>query len=316
MFRHGARVLPLIPFEENGRKSLDLPRDKLIKAISLNFEAVCVLAAGSASGTVNQDSTMLIIPGIEIYGDGSVLLHRSTARLLYWYNQYVYGVAPTLAVPASGDAGNHTLSLPFLIDFQNNIGRCPQDTFLNAPAFRSLTLHIQWGALANMFSAANDRTKSIATTYGITPVIHETTEPVGCGVVRVIDYIRKQVTATTSSLEQELPIGNRIYQALMFQTLDTNVRESDIINNISLISNSNARHIDRLPFVHQQRVNKTKLGLETLQAGLAHFNLLEDGLITSGLAVHDVNSAKLLFDVTVGAGTTYIDILHDQLITS
>lgn len=313
MLRHGGRKLELIPFEENGRKSLDLPRDKLIKAIVLNFEAVCVLAGGANSGTVNQDSTLLLIPSIEIYGDGSVLLHRTTARLLYWYNQFVYGVPATLAVPATGEAGNHTLSLALLIDFQNNIGRAPHDTFLNATAFRSLTLNIQWGLLASMFSAANDRTKSIATTYGITPVIYETTEPIA-NAVRVIDYLRKQVTATSAELEQELPIGNRLYQALMFQTLDTNVRESDIINFYSLMTNSNARHMDRIPFIQKQRENKTRLALETLQAGLCHVNLLEDGLITSGLQVHDINSAKLLFDVTVGAGTTYIDILHDQIL--
>lgn len=312
-FRHGGRKLELIPFEASGRKSLDLPRDKLIKGISLNLEAVLVLAAGSNSGTVNQDSVQLLIPNIEIYGDGSVLLHRSSARLLYWYNQFIFGTTGTLAVPATGDAGNHTLSMELFIDFQNNIGRMPQDTLLVAPSFRSLTLNIQWGALADLFSAANDRTKSISTTYGITPIIYETTQPVS-KAVRIMDYIRQQVTATATEFEIKLPVGNRLYQSTMFQTLDANVRESDIINYISLITNDNFRHYDRIPFVQLQRLNKRASALATLQAGLAHVYMLEDGLVTSGLQVYDTNSAKFMLDVTVGAGTTYVDVLTDQIL--
>jgi hypothetical protein len=311
--RHGGRKLDLIPFEASARKSLDIPRDKLIKCISLNFEAVLVLAAGAASGTVNQDSTLLAIPSIEIYGDGSVLLHRSSARILYWYNMFNYGTVNTLAVPASGDAGNHTLSAELIIDFQNNIGRAPQDTLLNAPAFRSLVLYIQWASLADLFSAANDRTKTIAATYGVTPVIFETDRPIS-KAVRIQDYITKQVAATQTDLTHDLTVGNRLYQALMFLTRDANVRESDIINYFSLITNDNARHYDRIPFVHSQRIAKRRSALETLQAGLTHQYMLEDGLAPSGLMTNDTNSAKLMFDVTVGAGTTYIDIMQDFIV--
>jgi len=156
-------------------------------------------------------------------------------------------------------------------------------------------------------------TDTIASSFGVTPVIHETTEPVA-KLVRIVDWLQHEVTSTVGKFP--IPLMDRvdrIYQSFMFMTSDTDIKASDVINAIDLIT-SKGREIESIPFIQLQRMNKRQSGLETIQEGLAYLNLLEDGRIPSGLQVLDVESAKFLLDVTVGAGTTYIDVLTDQII--
>lgn len=313
--RHGERVLDMIPFEANGRMSTPIPRDKLIKSISLNFDADLVVTdpGGGAAGVVLEDSTLRLMPQIEVYGNGSILQHRSFARGLYYKNMYENGTLNHVLDPTAGAVNTYPIDVELEISFENNIGLVPADSFLNAPAFNSLTLFIKWGDPSDCFDAAHTMDDAIAASFGVTPVVHETTEPVA-KLTRITDWLQYEVTATRPRFPIDLMDRvDRLYQAFVFMTRDTDCKENDIINEIDL-QTSKGRHIEGLPFIQLQRMNKRECGLETIQDGLAYLNLLEHGRIPSGLQVLDVESAKLLLDVTVGTGETMIDVLTDQIV--
>ena len=320
MFRHGARRLQLIPFEENTPRSIPLPRDRLIKKIELWFEATMVSVDPGAGtpGTALEDAVQRLIPLIEVIGDGIVAIKKFDARGLYYMNYRDAGCPPFTLAPTTG-AGNIPLSLCLTINFRNNLGIRPADTFLLAPAFRSLELVIHWGDLADMFDDTRDFTQTIATAYGFRPVIYETTEPKP-KYMRIEDYILKEVTATRPDFPIDLTVGNRIYQNFMWMSTDAEAnkgqsRSDAIINYINVITGENFRHFQEIPYEQLQVINETDFSFEAIPAGIANLYLLEEGRIPSGLNVVNLNTAKVMMDVTVGAVTpTFIRQYNDIIV--
>jgi len=318
-FRHGGKTLELIPFEASGRRGIDLPRDRLIKQISLNFDADLVVTDPGAgvAGTVAQDSVLHLMPRIEVIGNGSIVLFRGDSRGLYFKNMFEYGTINTIVVPGAGTAATYPVDFEINIDFENNVGLVPGDSFLNAPAYTTLKLNILWAACAVCFDSDHTMVDTIAANFGVTPVIYESTEPVA-RLVRIQDVIEKEITATTANFPVDLPLGDRIYQDAMFMTTDVDtgvaVRESDIVNYINLKTDDTFRHFDRIPWIHLERINKRDCSLEVQKDGLAYLKLLEQGRITSGLQVIDTNSARLNFDVTVGTGETVLKVYTDAIL--
>lgn len=312
--RGTGRRLALIPFEENTQKSVDLPRDRLIKSINLDFSATLVLAAGTTSGTISEDAVLLIMPKIEVIGDGVRVLFRKDAQALYWENTLEAGATGVLTNPTTGDAGSETIACNFTINFQNNLGIIPADTYLPAHMFRTLQLIIDWGELDDMFSGANDRTKTIATSFGVRPVVYETNQPAP-NKIRIQDFIEKEIASTQSDFSVDLLAEvNRVYQKFLFKTLDAGVRDNDVINTIDLITGEEFYHQQKIPYDQLRNQNKTDLHLETMPAGFAYLYLLEDQRFVSGLNVSDVKSAKLSLDVTVGGGTTMLRVYTDMIV--
>jgi len=311
--RKDIRRLELLQFEANAPRSIPLPRDRLIKAINLKFSASAVVAGGAADGTVVEDAPLMLMPRIEIVGNGHIVLFRMDAQALYFKNEFEYGTPALITPPTAGAEATYEIDVLLQIDFKNKIGMKPCDTFLNAAAFKTLTLNVQWGDPDAMFEGTYDRTCTISAAYGITPIVYETTEP-QTPFVRIQDMQEKEITATSDSFWMDLDAGtNRIIQAVMFKTLDTGCRESDIINYISLATDAKYRHIDMLPFVQLQNENKIESGLEAINAGLAYLYMLEEGHTRSGLHLLRTNKARFVMDVTVGAGTTMVRLYTDHV---
>jgi len=312
MFRHGARRLDLIPYESGATKTIDLPRDRLIKKINLQFDATLVLSGGTTSGTVNEDATAKLISKIEVLADGVTTLRRFDGQGLYHRNWLENGCAAIQSVPASGDSGNHTLSLNLDINFDNNIGLKPSDTFLLASAYRTLVLAVTWADPSVMFSTANDRTKSISNAFGIRPIIYETTQPSPI-LMRFVDYIDKNVSASAAEFPIDIPIGNRIYQAFIFKSTEALVLSSAIINYFNLISGDKNIHYANLPDQQVLNMNKKQFSLENAKVGFYYLPMMENGRFVSGFSTVDINSAKWNLDVTAGAASvirTYIDYVQ------
>jgi hypothetical protein len=320
MFRHGARRLELIHFEENTAISIPLPRDRLIKKIELWLDGIIVSVDPGAgvAGTAREDAVSRIVPLIEVIGDGMVVLKRYDARGLYYLNYRDAGCPPFTLAPTTG-AGNIPIQLCLTIQFQNNLGIRPADTFLLAPAFRSLNLVIHWGSLADMFSTDRTFTQTMTTAYGFRPVIYETTEPKPI-MLRIEDYIDKEVTATRTDFPIDLTVGNRTYQNFMWMSTDAEAtkgqtRSDAIINFINVVTGENFRHFQEIPWDQLQVINEKDFSFEAIPAGIGNLYLLEEGRVPSGLNVNDLNTAKVIMDVTVGAVTPTFIRQYNDIIT-
>lgn len=319
MMPHGKKVIEFIPFEENTPRSTKIPMDRKISSIDLYFNAQMVISGGAASGSVLADAPLQAIPEVRVQGNGSIPIFRSTARGMYIKKGIEKGTKGMIVPPASGDEATVNVAVFLHIDFENNLGIRPQDSYLPAYLFQSLNLIVRWGTLTDMFDATFDRDCAISSAYGMNIVINEADLPAP-KLIRMQDYIEAEVTATRGNFPIELEVGDMTYQSFMFETLDADVRESDIINTISLLASPKSVHLEDLPFDLMQHSNKLQFGLESsaigtvVDAGNVFLYMLEKGLLTTGLNLRGVKTCKFKLDVTVGSGTTiircYYDVMH------
>jgi hypothetical protein len=313
-FRHNIRRLPVINWTENTQVVLDLPRDRFIKSINLQLDSVVTLAAGSASGAVQEDATVSLISKIEIIANGVITLFRCSGKDLYYRNLLHYGIAGVVANPADGSAAAKTLYANLHIDFQNNIGIVPADTFLPAMNFNTLQLVITFGTMAGMFNATCDRTKTM-TSFSLRPVIFETLEP-SPQFIRFFDTMDVNVPTTTGDqvikLNSNVP---RIYQEFIFHVKEGAadiVRSNGILNFVNLTTDEAIYNLNMLPNVQWLNYTQMLNGIAK-PTGIYQFNLLEDGRIPSGLDVEKINQANFHIDVTAGAASN-IRILQDFVV--
>lgn len=318
MFRHGKRKLELIPFEANTTRSISLPRDRLIKDIWLKLHCVATVA-GASAGAVLEDAVERLVQEVSVVGDGVTTLFRMDGRALRVKNTIELGCPPLNTDPTAATNGTYNVYLLLWIPFGNNMGIRAADTFLLAPAYRTLELRIKWGDPTDMFDAAFNGTCTIPLSSGITPVIEETTEPTPV-FLRIQDFTEKIITASQSDFEVDLPVGAKLFQDLMIRTLDADLRDDAILNYINLETGDSYFHLQNIPAAQLQYMNEAQFHLEAVESGYYYLYLLEDfgefrfdGRINSALQTFDVNTFKEKLDVTVGAGTTKLRTYWDYV---
>ena len=313
---HGKLHMSALPLVLPGTYPIQngLPQDRMIKRLILKFIWDITIAGGTDSGVVNQDSVLRLIPEVKVIGDNVASFYRKHARMAYHLNKHDYGAPPWIAVCASGDEqANTEIGFMMVIDFQNNLGVVPQDSYLDATALKTLDMLITFADPTVMFSAAFDRTITVNSGWLYT-IVEQTTQPAP-RLIRFQDYIQQEITATMANFETKLNIGSEIYQRLSLYMTDAGVRESDIVNLTSLISGDKYHHRQVIRFPMDLLAQNLFASVETanIAAGILPMPLTELGRMNTGLITSDVNSAKLVHDVTVGAGTTMLETHTDLL---
>ena len=310
--RHGGRTLQMIPFVESTIPMYDkIKKERYIKYMDLDFTADLVTSAGTTSGTIATDSVLRLFDLIEIKA-GSKTIFTMDGTNLHFVNQHEYGTPPPLLVPTSDDEATYPIHARLRIDFRNNIGKYNPDTFLPAFAFNSLTMVIHFGAISSMI-VGGDRVHAIASTFGITPYIYETTEAPDVTWLRIRSLRDDVIAASQVNYPIDVPKGNQVYQQMYFRTTDAGIRVADIINNITLKTEATERPYEEITFDELQTLNKFESGIETVPTGFANLPLLEDGLAISGLDTMGLQEPSINANVTVGAGATLIRTIFDHL---
>lgn len=278
------------------------------------------MRGGAASGTVVEDSPLIVIPEVRVIGDGSKTLFGMDAQALYYKNACENSTPGMIIPPGAGDEATVEIACVFRIPFQNNIGCKRPDTVLPAHLFDSLNLVVNWGTLNNMFEGTYDREATLSNAYGLTPVVWETDEAPELKFVRLQGFIEDEITATRRNFPIDLEVGDRTYQAFMFKTLDADCRESDIINYVDLYAGAKDHFIQEIPFEQGQHFNKIDCSLESAAiadapfAGILYLYMLEEGLLSTGFNTAGYKKARFDLDVTVGAGTTMIRLYYDCVV--
>ncbi|MBA7495309.1 hypothetical protein ES702_05891 [subsurface metagenome] len=283
-----------------------LPQDRLLTRLILKFVWEITISGGAASGAVLQDAVLRLIPEVKIIGDNVASFYRDYARHAYHLNTNDYGAPFWLVDPTSGDEASYDIGFMMVIDFQNNIGFAPQDSYLDATALKTLDMLIQFADPTVMFDATFDRDIAVDSGWLYT-IVEQDTQPAP-RLLRFQDYKQQEITATMPNFETQLNVGSEIYQRLSFMTTDDTVRESDIINLTSIISGDKYHHRqvirDPMDIVAQWALSGVEVGNQA--AGFLVAPLTRLGRVNTGLITSDVKSAKVIHDVTVGAATTML----------
>lgn len=315
MQRHGGRPLEFIPFYANQRRTIEIPRDRLIKSMSLLFRAdlVVVDPGAGAAGAVNQDSILRLAPMIEVIADGTIVITRTSARMLWWKNCLENEVPGINTPPAAGAAATYPIIFEVQIPWENNIGMKWSDTYLPAPAFRSLHLNVTWGDPDWCFNAAHTMTDTIAPTGGFCPIIYETVEPAPTYIRTLEETTRTSPGAAVDFyMDFAAPNEKTVQDVLVMSTAaaaPVDLRVNTIINFLTLRSGT-VRHFDRLLGLHLQAINCREMRIGAAQSALAlglyYLKCLEDGMVTSGYNLADTNTARLEMDVNAVG----VDVVH------
>lgn len=213
------RALPDIPYTSAGQVStLDLPRDSVMKGLSLMWTLTLTTAAAAAAGTISAYDGLSAIRRLEIVADGALTLYSIDPVDLAILDNLWYGTNleyTNLAAPgaASSNTQQYGLYIPFALPFAKD----PNLTLLNAQALTSLQLKVTWGAITDLFQTINNTT--INTSSVLSSETHEITG-LGAGSIFSAFKVSQQqvdIIATTTRQRVQLARSN-LMKMLLFRS--------------------------------------------------------------------------------------------------
>ena len=304
-FRQSLRMLPDIDFSANGQPSVDIPRDRLIKAIVLRIKGQVDTSSTPASAV--EDNPVSLIKSIQVIGDGSQVLYSLSGIDAYYLTQFKYGVVPTITAVPDAVAGARELSALIVIPFEAIGGRVPADSYLDSTVFKSLQLKLTFGTLADLHDATISETSGEDITVEV--MVEETTVPEPNFLSKWYT-LQRTISASNANFDIDFPLGN-FFKTIMIRAMEgtaPGARSNSPFTSVSLISSGSVNHVQALPIL----IMKERLALNQALAdttGIYYYEFPEDGLLASMLNGSDTNDLKLRVASVAGTNT----ILHVTL---
>jgi hypothetical protein len=247
------RVLPDIAYTTAGQVSvLDLPRDSVMKGLSLMWTLVLTTATTAGSGTLNAWDGLAAIRRLEIVADGALTLWSIDPIDLAILDNLWYGTSleyTNLAIPSTGTSGTmqYALYIPFALPFSKD----PNLTLLNAAALTSLQLKVTWGAIADLVQTVANTTINVASV--VTPETHEITglTPESIFSAFKVSQLQQDITATTSRQRVQLARGNLMKMLMLRSRILTNgigASSEGLLNQVDIESSE----LNRGTFLHRR----------------------------------------------------------------
>jgi hypothetical protein len=312
-FRTVKSAVTPIAFSSGNVVSQELPRSFLYKSIILRL-------SGSINATVANtgnapESPLGLISKIELIADGRKVLFSSAGRDLYRLSHVMRGFEPERFGPNTLAIQTTTLAATIVIDNQAIRMQSPVDSYFDPRPYEKIELRVTWGTVANVVTGG---TATVVAGTQIDIIVEQTTE--GADLVmfnRLVTFDESLPTAATTNFIVTVPRSGLLAGILVRSDTSAGVPSDAIINNVSLKSDNNFLHKDRLAWATLQTFNAVDFQAGNaafafpaltggvggrMPTGYAYVDLTEDGLITSCLNTLDLNVLQLIYDVA-GAGT-------------
>lgn len=329
------RFQKTIAYQSGGQQTEDLGRGMVYRDLILRLKCKpTIAAAANLSDDVDRGDGWGVVKLIEVLANNNQVIRSITGNQLWWMNYFMFGTIPPLS-PGLGDddgAGNGTsnplidvcLVLPFWMF------RCvrPMDTALDSRVLSDLKIRITWGTYTDIHDDAT------AWTTQPTIDVHSLESAMAKGpfALQTVYNMTKTVTADDSKFQVFLPVGD-VYRAFLINSTDAGVDAGDIVNNVKLKSGTTVFY-DAPRKVIQQYDGMMHPGigrpidnpLNTAGGGATAYNKLQrsdksdldgwlfvdlvtDGYLSDSIDTLGFSEFYLELDVSVGAGTTKLDII-------
>jgi hypothetical protein len=282
-----------INHSDNDTRSERMPLTYDMHAISLYFSGTLTIA-GTATTRLDREP-LGVIKKIRLIANGTTELCALSGPQLYELNHIKRGVAGTLTPCSALTAAAYSVVAHLILDLADLTSKVPLDTMLRTGQLSTLDIEIQWGDGDDIVTGGTSHTLTAAS------VVISTVESYGTAKERPLLlqklYAREEtIAATTSNFQvNNLPVGN-LYRSLTLITKDAGVRESDILNKLALKIGEEV--IINLDAAVIREKMKQDFQIETLPAGVYHIDF----------------AMKLELDVTVGTGTTTLEIITQEFV--
>ncbi len=317
-----------VGFSANNRVTADMSRGMVYRELFIRLRGQPTIAAiDNTSANTQRGDAWGVIKKIEVVANGNDTLKSLDGNALWWLNYFLYGQTPRIsAIIADAATVNPAFDVGLILPFWMPRAVSPMDTALDSRNLSSLEIAITWGDYTDINSAATGWTAE--------PTIDvwslESFNISGPFSVWRIHDIEKTITATSSRFQVQLPIG-RMYRGFLINTTVGGVDVSNVLNNFKLVSGTTVfADISAGDNVLQQWVaerlnlprnfNTTNNAYDPLRRGDANdvtgwvwYEQVTDGLLSESIDTLGFSELTMDLDVTVGGGTTKINILPMEI---
>lgn len=287
--------------------SIDLPRNDVLRGLNLRLSAAIVQGAAPGTGLMFGNLSRLLSK-LEILADGKDSIFNMSGAMLRVLNRFDNNTNQS-ETPLTSPAATGTYVMSLHIPFYLPGGRRPLDCALDARKLSSLRLNVDWATIAALFSTPGTETLTSATLEIEAESYGDVAPDFKAMVVRR-SVIPKQITATNPDVQERLPVG-LIYRRLLSQAVVADVEDSTVINGIKFSSGSYV--FKQITANIQRDVNKRVYMVETVPTGAVMLDFISDGSLAEAINTAGFSSVEVSYDATIGAGTTYIYILKEEV---
>lgn len=311
------RKLGTIDYASGQRATLEIDRDGILAGLDIRLRFTVTAGSSAQVGPLFQTLARLI-RRFEILVAGQDTIVSQSGEMLAARAQYEFG-APALGMDATyvltGSSTATVYNVVIPVSFWLPRGRVPDDTSLDLRdgRIRQVVAAITWGSASDLVTTPNSAAVS-AVTCELTGFYRLNQPDKTFPLVRVLDEVTQEVTATADSFRIRMDGGgqNLAYRSFMIASLDANVGEDDIINNVKLYAGSFTW--DNLHPLQVKAENRRMFSQESLIAGaymlfLPNYGEAADVIVASVLG----SNLDLDLDVTKGTGTTNIKVSRETL---
>ena len=320
-YRSSVATVGSVPFDAGNQRTLELPRSFLYKSLVLRISGTVSTVAATVNPQVEQP--FALIKKIEVVADGRKILFSIAGRDAYRLSQLFRGKAPEIVVAPGAAIATQPFAGTIILDHEAARMVSPVDSYFDPRPYEKIELRITWAnGVADMFGTPNAAV--FVTAPSIDVQLMQTVQGAEMiGFNRLLLFDEVSVTATSSNLTLNVPRAG-LLAGILLRTDSTSAglpNPSDtILNFVSVKSDNNFLHVDRLAWATLQRRNvieyQLDIGSPTVQSmgtqipGYAYVDLTEDGLISSALNTLDLNVLQLIFDATLSGTSPLIRVTY------
>ena len=323
------RFQKTVTYVTNGQKSEDLSRGLTLRSLFLRLTGAPTVTAGNNTlANTALGAEWGCVKLIELIANGNQVIRSMTGRQLFWYNYFMYGVVPPLT-PGIGDGATANAPFDVVLALPMWMPRSirPMDTALDTSLLSDFKIRITWGTYTDINSAA--------TAWTTSPQIDvhslESSGAAGPFALQTVYATQNTITASDPKKQIYLPTGD-MYRGFLINTTDAGVDVNDILNNVKFKSGTTVFY-DQPDVMIKQAEGWLSAGIphqiqDSIAAGVYQsgmrgtpndlagwyfIDFVTDGRLTESIDTRGFSEAYLELDVTVGAGTTVLNILPIQV---
>jgi len=314
-----------VQFSTNNKITEDLSRGMIIRELYLNLTGAATVAGAAAlPANVQRGDEWGCVKRIDIVANGTDVIRSISGNALRWLNLFQYGRFPRVT-PAliDGATANGAFDSTLLIPFWMPKAVRPIDTALDSRELSDLTIEITWGTFTDINSAASAWT----TEPQIDVYALESFGVKGPFSQSRVYTLEQEITATNARFQTRLQVGP-MYRGFLINTTDADVDQGDILNNLKLQSGTTvfadlSEAVLKEIALQRMAIQRSFNGLvyDDLSGGDNNsiegwyfLDLVTDGFMSEAIDSLGFSELEFESDVTVGGGTTKLNIYPIQVI--
>lgn len=297
--------------------SLELPNTLLNKTLVMRLTGIANIAVAPATALI-AEAPLGLIKRIELVADGRRYLLSNDAQSLFRLEHVGNRKQGELSPPLL-TVGARAFSALLTFTHEALGFMDPSESLFDPRLYKKVELRVTWGVVADIIQAGG-ATVTIDATTKLSVSALQTAEGVEQILFdRTVSYDERDVTATSQAFNFDIPQNGLLAGILFRTTRDAGagagpVLVDDLINTISLKSDTTVAHVDKMPWADLQAHNVIDFQMDGAAvvggriSGYAYLDLTDNAMFSSALNINALNKAQLMLDVTRTGNTERVRV--------